>query len=110
MRMRPSKRMSKSRVLTPAELIEVDHVLREQVLVFPRQTDIMQPGVVRTDRDVDPGGLAPVEDRPQRGQIAERACLEVRRGTYFQALAPVGHLPEQIGIFQSDLNPVTYTR
>ena len=42
-------------ILTLAEYFEIDNVLCQQVFVFPREADIVQPGVVGINRNIDSG-------------------------------------------------------
>ena len=62
--MRPGKRMPEGGVLTGSKLVEINHVLRQQVLIFPRQPNIMQSGIVGADRDIDTGLVASLEHCP----------------------------------------------
>ena len=47
--------MTKCRFLTGLKLSEIDNILSEQILIFKRQADVMQSGIIGANSNIDPG-------------------------------------------------------
>ena len=61
-RVRPRESMPEGSLLAFQELAEVDDVQDQQVFDLERQADVMEPGIVCAENDVDTGFLALFED------------------------------------------------
>lgn len=57
--------MPKSSVAAASKLSKAHHILREQVLELERKADIVETGIVRTDRDIHARFIALSKDRAQ---------------------------------------------